>query len=188
MPDGANESRGGVPRDPIPVRLHSVKRDESFEREFAGLYHRALSVASRIVGPGDPAEDVAAEALARTYVRWSKVRDLPYLEAWVLRVATNVALDVVRRRKAEPVVVAPSGDMADAVVDRLFVAGEVRRLSKRQQEVVVLRYVADLSEAQVAGLLGLGVQTVKEHAQRAMRVLRAHEDYEDKEVNRAAVR
>ena len=150
-----------------------MKRDESFEEQFSGLYHRAMGVASRIVGPGDPAEDVAAEALARTFVQWQKVRDLPYLEAWVLRVTANVALDVVRRRRREPVVLHVSADVADGVVDRLALAQDVRRLSKRQQEVVVLRYVADLSEAQVAAALGLGVETVKEHAARAMRALRA---------------
>jgi RNA polymerase sigma factor (sigma-70 family) len=165
------------------VRLVHVKRDESFEAQFAGLYHRALGVATRLVGPGDPAEDVAAEALARTYVHWAKVRELVYLEAWVLRVTANVALDVLRGRRAEPVAITVTADMADSVVDRVFLTGEVRRLSKRQREVLVLRYVADLTEAQVASVLGLGVETVKEHAQRAMRVLRA----DHKEVGDAVV-
>jgi RNA polymerase sigma factor (sigma-70 family) len=158
------------------VRLVGVRRDESFEREFPGLYHRAMGVAARLVGPGDPAEDVAAEALARTFVHWGKVRDLPYREAWVLRVAANVAIDALRRTKpSEPRPAAVLDDPADGVVDRLLVAGRMRQLSKRQREVVVLRYVADLSESEVAALLGLGVETVKEHMQRAMRVLRQQE-------------
>lgn len=158
------------------MRLVGVKRDESFEQEFAGLYHRAMGVAARIVGPGDAAEDVAAEALARTFVRWGKVRELPYREAWVLRVAANVAIDSLRRNRPRPARAAGvQDDVADGVVDRLFVSGRMRQLSKRQREVVVLRYLADLSEAEVAALLGLGVETVKEHTQRAMRVLRQEE-------------
>jgi RNA polymerase sigma-70 factor (ECF subfamily) len=163
--------------------IRRVRRDQAFEAAFPGLYHRAHAVATRIVGDADSAEDVAAEALARTYVQWGKVRDLPYLEAWVLRVAANVALDVVRRRK--PAVASRSGvDPAEQVVDRLFVTGELRRLSKRQQEVVVLRYVADMPEADVASCLGVGVETVKEHAARAMRALRAGVE---KEAGRAVV-
>lgn len=159
-----------------------MRRDESFERAFHGLYQRALGVAARVVGPGDPAEDVAAEALARTFVHWAKVRDLPYREAWVSRVAANVAVDVVRRQgRSAPTGATVSLDMADGVVDRLFMSGELRRLSKRQREVVVLRYLADLSEAEVATLLGLGVETVKEHARRAIAALR------DKEVGNAVV-
>lgn len=164
--------------------MHGLKRDESFEAQFSGLYRRALGVAGRIVGPGDPAEDVAAEALARTFVHWRKVRDLPHLEAWVLRVAANVALDSVRRRRAAPVVVEVAVDVADGVVDRVDLAGAVRRLSTRQREVVVLRFVADLSEAEVASVLGVGVETVKEHTQRAMRALR---EQREKEVGNAVV-
>lgn len=160
-----------------------MRRDDAFEAAFPGLYHRALGVASRIVGSGDAAEDVAAEALARTFVHWRKVRDLPHLEAWVLRVAANVALDALRRRR-DPVAVdrAAGADVADGVVDRMVVADAMQGLSKRQREVVVLRFVADLSEAQVAAALGVGVETVKEHSQRAMRMLRA-----DKEVGNAVV-
>jgi RNA polymerase sigma factor (sigma-70 family) len=161
-----------------------VKRDETFEAAFPGLYHRALAVASRIVGPGDPAEDVAAEALARTFVHWRRVRELPYLEGWVLRVAANVALDSVRRRRAPVALTASGPDVADGVVDRMFVTAAVGALSRRQREVVVLRYVADLPEAEVAVLLGVGVETVKEHAQRAMRALRAGAE---KEVGGAVV-
>lgn len=62
-----------------------MRRDETFEREFPALYQRALGVAARVVGSGDPAEDVAAEALARTFVHWAKVlrvrRRLPPLSA-----------------------------------------------------------------------------------------------------------
>jgi RNA polymerase sigma-70 factor (ECF subfamily) len=163
--------------------IRGVRRDEAFEAAFPSLYHRALAVATRVVGDPDSAEDVAAEALARTYVQWGRVRELPYLEAWVLRVTANVALDAVRRRKPA-LAPAPGVDPAEQVVDRLFVTGQLQRLSKRQQEVVVLRYVADLPEAEVASSLGVGVETVKEHAARAMRALRAGVE---KEAGRAVV-
>ena len=162
-----------------------MKRDDAFEAAFPGLYRRALAVAARIVGPGDAADDVAAEALARTFVNWRKVRDLPYLEAWVRRVAANVALDTVRKRRVPIAPEALRADVADGVIDRMFVAGAIASLSRRQREVVVLRYVADLSEAEVASLLGVGIETVKEHARRAMTALRAGGD--EQEVGNALV-
>lgn len=69
-----------------------------FEEEFGSLYRLARTVALRILGSVADAEDAAAEALTRTLVDWSRVGRLDHREAWVQRVAANVAIDVVRRR------------------------------------------------------------------------------------------
>ena len=56
----------------------------------------AYRVGFRILGDREDARDVTQEALARAYARWSRVG--PYDEAWVTRVATNLALDAARAR------------------------------------------------------------------------------------------
>jgi RNA polymerase sigma factor (sigma-70 family) len=90
-----------------------------------------------------------------------------------MRVTANVALDVLRRsRRPLPQPTADDADPADAAVTRLALAQALRRLPRRQRDVVVLRYLADLSEADVAESLGVSAGSVKQHAHRAVDALR----------------
>ncbi|HEX4493196.1 MAG TPA: sigma-70 family RNA polymerase sigma factor [Acidimicrobiia bacterium] len=147
--------------------------DDGFEEAFDGLLASARAVARRLVGGGAAADDVAAEALARAYARWPKVRDLDYRDAWVMRVTANVALDTLRRaRRMAPVDARHVTDPQADAVTRLALAEALRRLPRRQRDVVVLRYLADLSEADVAESLGVSAGTVKQHAHRALGALR----------------
>ena len=147
--------------------------DDGFEAAFDALFAAARRIAMRLVGNGAEADDVAAEALARAYARWPKVRDLDYRDAWVMRVTANVALDVLRRaRRPLPVPAVSDLDPADAAITRIALAQALRRLPRRQRDVVVLRYLADLSEADVAESLGVSAGTVKQHAHRAVDALR----------------
>jgi RNA polymerase sigma-70 factor (sigma-E family) len=147
--------------------------DDGFEEAFDGLFAAARAVARRLVGDGPAADDVAAEGLARAYARWSKVRDLDYRDAWVMRVTVNVALDTLRKsRRSLPIEPPRVRDAVDDAVTRLALAEALRRLPRRQRDVVVLRYLADLSEADVAASLGVSAGTVKQHAHRALAALR----------------
>jgi RNA polymerase sigma factor (sigma-70 family) len=144
----------------------------SFEEFFRRLLPDAVRVAQRIVTRENEAEDVAAEAFARALVRWKRLERLPYRDAWLLRTVTNVAIDVVRRRR-DPL---PEHDVpvdpAEAVVLRLALAAALERLPRRQQQVVALRYLAGWPTAQVAESLGISLNTVKKHNDRAMAALR----------------
>src|SRR5690349_24225136 len=62
--------------------------DPEFEAVFDGLFARAYRHALRLVGEPALAEDLASEALARTYAHWRRVRAYDHLDAWVLRVVT----------------------------------------------------------------------------------------------------
>jgi RNA polymerase sigma-70 factor (sigma-E family) len=147
--------------------------DDGFEAAFDALFAAARRMAVRLVGDGAEADDVAAEALARAFARWPKIRDLDYRDAWVMRVTANVALDGLRRsRRAIPASIGTDIDPAEAAVTRLALAQALRRLPRRQRDVVVLRYLADLSEADVAESLGVSAGSVKQHAHRAVAALR----------------
>jgi RNA polymerase sigma-70 factor (sigma-E family) len=147
--------------------------DDGFEEAFDALLVSARRIAVRLVGSGPEADDVAAESLARAYARWPKIRDLDYRDAWVMRVTANVALDVLRRsRRPVPPPVTEMIDPAEAMVTRIALGEALRRLPRRQRDVVVLRYLADLSEADVAESLGVSAGTVKQHAHRAIDALR----------------
>jgi RNA polymerase sigma-70 factor (ECF subfamily) len=146
--------------------------EADFDGEFDRLFGRAYVVARRLTGDESLAEDIAAEALARTYVHWRRVRSYEYRDAWVARVATNLAIKSTRRRG---VASAPNAaDPNDVLVLRLALIEALERLPRRQREAVALRYLADLSVDEVARTLGVSAGTVKQSVHRALRTLRAN--------------
>ncbi|HEV7888925.1 MAG TPA: sigma-70 family RNA polymerase sigma factor [Acidimicrobiales bacterium] len=147
-----------------------------FSAAFPRLFARAFQVAVRVLDNSGEAEDVAAEAMARTLRSWRRVGQMDAPEAWVVRVAANLSVDVLRRRRragqwpareAEPAARTGDPDARMAVIELMAV------LPRRQREVLVLRYLADLSEADIAGTLGIAPGSVKAHASRAIRRLRS---------------
>jgi RNA polymerase sigma factor (sigma-70 family) len=140
-----------------------------FEDRYEVLYVSALRAARRIVGDRETARDVAAEAVARAYSRWRSVSS--HADAWVTRVAVNLALDVVRRK---PVPATPSSPtVGEPSLDRVVLAAQLAKLPRRQRETVVLRYLLDLDEQQTAEMLGVTVGTVHTHVTRGLARIRA---------------
>ncbi len=125
------------------------------------------------------AEDLVQESLAKLWVKWPQVRDgAP--EAYVRRTIVNAAISASRRRWTgeephwelpEPL---PLGTLASDTVDqRDWLRRGLAGLSVLQRAVVVLRYAEDMSERQVADLLGISTGSVKTHAFRGLARLRA---------------
>jgi len=142
---------------------------DDFDEQFDRLYSRAYGVAFKILGDRGDAEDIAQESLARANVRWTRVPAYP--EPWVVRVEGNLAIDRSRRRaRPVPAASSPAVDLVDV---RLDLRRALERLSRRQRDAVVLRYLGDLPEADVARLLGCSVGSVKTHATRGLAALRA---------------
>jgi RNA polymerase sigma factor (sigma-70 family) len=146
----------------------------SYEGAFDALYARAYAVAFQLCGRRPEAEDAAQEALARAFLRWDDVQD--YAEAWVVRVASNATIGSWRKsRHTISLAVADLGDGPSAIGpngDRVDLLRALRHLPRRQREVVTLRYVADLPEAEVARALDCSTGTVKQHASRGLAALR----------------
>ena len=149
-----------------------VRDDEAdFRQAFGELFPLAFRVAWRIVGNVTAAEDCAAEALARAFQRWPKVRGLTYRDAWVMRVAANIAIDTVRKKT--PLIDPGFGaDPADAATTRLALAAALRALPRRQRDAVVLRYLHGYREDEVARALDVSPGTVKTHLKRGTETLR----------------
>lgn len=145
----------------------------TYDEHFDGLYRISYRVAYRILGSSAEAEDVAQETMAKAYSRWWRIR--PDAARWVSRVSANNAIDVWRKRSKtdllpHDLVRAHDGE---PVLERLALVDALSRLSRRQREVVVLRYLAGYPEADVAEILDCSVGTVKTHASRGLRTLRS---------------
>ena len=142
-----------------------------FELAFQDLFGRAYRLAYRILGSGPAAEDVAAEALTRAFADWERVGHLPYRDAWVLRVAVNLALDQVRRPQIR-LGAAEADDPSEAVALRVALFEALRALPTRQRDAIALKFFADLSQAEVARVLGISTGTAKTHIHRGIAALR----------------
>lgn len=120
------------------------------------------------------AQDLLQEAFLKSWFAWSRISDP---ESYVRRVLVTTYVSGLRRRwRTEfPSASLPdpgTPDASDAVGQRLVLWEALGRLPRRQRALVVLRYFADLTEAQTADALGVSVGTVKSQTSRALAKLR----------------
>lgn len=139
-----------------------------FDEQAEAIFAVAYRVAFRLIGIRTEAEDIAQEVCARAFLRWPRIG--PYAEAWAARSASNLSLDLLRHQRRSPTPMpsqSPTGD-----IDRVDLVRGLSRLPRRQRDVIVLRYIADLPEQTVADRLGCSIGTVKQHAHRGLATLR----------------
>jgi RNA polymerase sigma-70 factor (sigma-E family) len=171
-PPGSGYCEATAPREA------QVAVDEAeFSELFASEYGRLCWLGLLLTGSRAQAEELAQEALARTWWRWKLVRRPDDPGSYARRVLVNRHRSLLRRAAVEarslarsrPVeeVAPPAGD------ERAIVLWQaVQALPARQRAVLVLRFHQDLTEAEVARLLGLPLGTVKSLGHRALARLR----------------
>jgi RNA polymerase sigma-70 factor (sigma-E family) len=147
--------------------------------EFEDFYQSARDACLRAVvaatGDRHLAEDLVAEAFTRAWLSWPTVRRHSAPRAWVVRVALNTRVSWWRRRRHE--VALTAHDTAQPArpgepdVDPALLAA-LRRLPKRQREVIALRVFLDLNTETTATALGIAPGTVTAHLSRAIVALR----------------
>ncbi|MGC4886105.1 SigE family RNA polymerase sigma factor [Micromonospora sp. DT227] len=132
---------------------------------------------------GDPhqAQDLVQETMVRVQLHWRRVARADAPERYVRRMLTNQFVDwrrgswarrVLLRGEPDDAVPAPA-DHAQSAVDRDQVWSWLSRLPRRQRAALVLRYYEDLSDAEIADVLGCAVGTVRSSISRALATLRA---------------
>jgi RNA polymerase sigma-70 factor (sigma-E family) len=143
-----------------------------------------------LTGNAADAEDLVQTALARTAVRWRVMRTLERPEAYVrtamVRLCANRWRSLLSRERltADVPDVAAVCDPIEDVADREAMWAALRTLPPRQRAVVVLRYYEDMSEREIARLLGITQGTVKSQASKALRTLRSVLDEPDEPAAR----
>lgn len=142
--------------------------DVAFTQLYAHAWGDLVRLARVVLDDRTQAEEVVQDAFVAFYVRISTV-DNPqaYMRVAVLNRArkANRRSRLTRRHLFAGQAAGASEDQPDQVLDA------VHRLPRRRREVVVLRYYLDLSEAEIATVLGIPSGTVKSLAHRAMRQL-----------------
>lgn len=145
--------------------------EEFYRREFAGV----LALAYVLSGSRSAAEELAQDAFLAAHQRWDRISEYDDPAAWVRRVCANRAVSALRRRVSEAKALARLGarrvlpDELPPDSDAFWRA--VRRLPRRQAQVVALHYLEDRPLGEVAAVLGCAEGTVKAHLYRARRTL-----------------
>jgi RNA polymerase sigma-70 factor (ECF subfamily) len=133
-----------------------------YRRELPGLVALACALSGSAC-----AEDIAQDAMLAAYRRWDDVAHLDIPAAWVRRVCANRALSTLRRRSVEARAMLRLGsrrqDVEPMAADHETFWTEVRKLPRRQAQVVALHYVYDLGVAEIAKTIGCAEGTVKVH-------------------------
>jgi len=165
----------------VPRQRHAARADADF-REFVSSKGRALlKSAYLLTGNLADAEDLVQSALAKTYQAWDRIQDRNALDGYVRRAMVNTHISWWRRRRVDeyPTDEIPDQPAADTLGtselhDTLQRA--INRLPRRMRAAVVLRYFEDMTEAEVADILGVSQGTVKSTVSRAVAKLRTDSD------------
>ncbi|MBZ5740128.1 SigE family RNA polymerase sigma factor [Nocardioides mangrovi] len=152
---------------------------DDFAEFYRSTWPRLYRTAYAVAGDAAAAEDALQTAFARAYASWRRVRAAEHPEAYVRRIVVNEVISAARRpwRRERASESPPDRGMPDAtaaVADRDELWRAVLALPVRQRAVVVLRYYEDLSEEQIAEVLGCSRGTVKSQASDALAALRRH--------------
>ncbi|SDT83025.1 RNA polymerase sigma-70 factor, sigma-E family [Streptomyces sp. TLI_053] len=156
-------------------------RELGFEGFAATRWRRLVRTAYLLTGDHHEAEDVVQATLAKVFRSWSRISRLDEPDAYVHRALVNNNLTRHRRRRVRQLLVPVLPERAHSagaghrdVEERSVLLQALAELPPRQRAVVVLRYWEDMSEQQVAEVLGCSAGNVKSQASRGLAKLRGH--------------
>lgn len=132
-----------------------------------------------VVLTDDPelAQDVVQEVLLRAQQRWDTIRGLDHPHAYVRRMVVNEVISTHRRSsrveaRPDDELDVPTADPTDAVDRRDALLRRLGRLPVNQRAAVVMRYLEDMADDEIAAVLGCTAGTVRVHVHRALARLR----------------
>ena len=163
--------------------LDPVAQEWDATRAVTAIYsthYRSLGrLAVLLVRDVATAEEVVQDSFIAMHGAWRRLRDsdkaLSYLRQSVVNRSRSVLRHriVVDRNAPKPAPDMPSAEQgALSLLERSAVIAALRKLPPRQREALVLKYYADLSEAQIAATMGISQGAVKSHTARGMASLR----------------
>lgn len=150
-----------------------------FEDWLAAREGALQRTAHLLTGDVHSAQDLVQTTLAKLYLRWDSVRSADNIDAYARTALVNEFRSSWRRAGRRPELLVADvpdspGDEAPAYDgSRDAVWQFVCSLPPKQRAVVVLRFYEQLTEAEIAGLMGISVGTVKSQSSRALAALRA---------------
>ena len=156
--------------------------DEAVTQLYTVHYRSLVRMAALMLRDPAVAEEIVQDAFVGMHGKWRRLRDPDKALAYLRQSVVNGARSALRRRgvaekhlarQSLPGTAASAEYGALVSLERDDVVAALRSLPERQRETLVLRYYSDLSEADIAGAMGISRGAVKSHASRGMAALRA---------------
>jgi RNA polymerase sigma-70 factor (ECF subfamily) len=178
-----------LPDDEL-IRLCKAHDEDAFASLLERYKSRVFSLAYRMVGHQQEAEDVAQEAFIHAYRAMDTFRLGDKFSSWIYRITANLAIDHLRKRRHREVSidapVSPDTDMYIQLPDitqdperraveaefKAVVEKAISELSPAYKAVVVLRHVNNLAYEEIAEVLRIPLGTVKTRLFRAREILK----------------
>jgi RNA polymerase sigma-70 factor (sigma-E family) len=163
----------------VKTGMTSVGRDAEFEAYMTARQPSLLRTAYLLTGDRHAAEDLVQTSLAKLYLAWDRVQKRELTDGYIRRIMVNENNSSWRRAWRRREITTDEVPEYAAVSDRhdhgqsAALWDFVQTLPKRQRAVIVLRYYEELSEAEIAEILGVSAGTVKSQASRALASMRA---------------
>jgi RNA polymerase sigma-70 factor (sigma-E family) len=161
------------------TRSDALNADDALTELYAAHYRKLVRIAALLLDDYSLSEEVVQDAYVKLHGSWRRIREPEAAEGYLRTTVVNLARSRLRRRQVaakhapKPLPDAPSAEHgALELLERDRVIAALRTLPPRQRECLVLRYYADLSEAQIAAAMGISTGAVKSHASRGMAALR----------------
>lgn len=139
--------------------------ESDFDILYRDVWPKAVTSAHRIVANRSVAEELAQEAFTRAFERWPAVSGHPCPAAWILRATLNLAISDRRRRRIPSQPEALTSHDEHTTIG-LVVREALTKLSRKQQQAIVLRYIGGCEEAEIAAAMGITPGSVKTHLSR----------------------
>lgn len=129
-----------------------------FETWYRREHSKVVATLTWVAGDPDVAIDATDEAFARAFADWPRVQGMTSPGRWVYRVALNVVRRRMRRAALERRKVEPPAELTQDVDREIWTI--VQQLPERQRVAIVLRYLLDLPEQEIAAAMGISRGTV----------------------------
>jgi RNA polymerase sigma-70 factor (ECF subfamily) len=163
----------------------AARRDARGARAFVELIRRfepsVLAVALAICGRGDEAGEIAQEAFLRAWKHLAGLKQPERFAAWIMEIARNAALDLLRQRPRSAVEpgpeivdhgVAEPAEKIEAIERKQRLRAALAELDDLSRQIVMLRYFQDLSSREIGQMLDLSPAAVDMRLSRARQMLR----------------
>jgi RNA polymerase sigma-70 factor (ECF subfamily) len=159
------------------IEDHFTVSGLSFEFFYEQQRQPLIALAYAVSGSRIAAEDLAQEALVAAFEAWDEIRGKDNPGTWVRRILLNQAASAYRRKLIELRAVArhardlPVAGFPEVTgeIDRIW--GEVRRLPRRQVQMIALAHIDGLNQVEIADTLGISKESVNTHLRRARQTL-----------------
>jgi RNA polymerase sigma-70 factor (sigma-E family) len=152
--------------------------DRAVTAIYSEHYRSLVRLAAFLVRDNATAEEVVQDSFVAMHGAWRRLRDTDKALSYLRQSVVNRSRSVLRHRMVvdkntpKPPPDMPSAEHGAIIqLERSAVVSALRALPERQREALVLRYYGDLSEAQIASVMGISRGAVKSHTARAMAAL-----------------